>query len=433
MPKPPESRTFALGMVLVAWLVGLAVHVDTALALVTAALAVCLAATLLPPIAVVESLSPRVTARLVAVAVAIQVAALVVTARAAAGAIGLVGVLALAQILDLRRLRAPLVAVTCAVFCVVASVVVRAAYEDPRIDVYVFQQMGAAGLLHGIDPYAPRYPNLYGPDTPVYGHGVLDAAGRLTFGFPYPPASLLLVLPGYLLGGDVRYADVVAAAASALVMIMAGQSAWAGLAAALFLLTPRVFYVLGHAWTEPLLAFTFSLVMLCALRWRNALPYALGLFLATKQTAVLAILLVPLLLEPAQRWTAAVSMTTKALIVAAVVTAPFVLWDAYAFWRSVVQLQFMQPLRTDAISHLVWMHARWPELPLLWWIPFIVLVATTAAVLWRSPHSPARFAGALTVVNLAFVAFNKQAFSNYYYFVIATACWAAAVAVPRRA
>src|SRR5215813_3915363 len=130
MPETSESRTFALGMVLVAWLVGLAVHVDTALALVTAALAVCLAATLLPPIAVVESLSTRAAARLVAVAVAIQVAALVVTASAVAWAIGLVGVLALAQILDLRRLRAPLIVVTCAVFGLVASVIVRSAYQD---------------------------------------------------------------------------------------------------------------------------------------------------------------------------------------------------------------------------------------------------------------------------------------------------------------
>jgi len=269
----PESRTFTLGMVLVAGLVGFAVHVDTALALVTAALVVCLAATLLPPIAVVESLSPQVAGRLVAAAVAIQVAALVVTARAAAWATGLVGVLALAQALDLRRLRAPLIAVTCAIFCIVAAVVVRSAYENVPIDVFVFQQMAAAGLLHGVDPYTPRYPNLYDADTRVYGPGVLDTAGRLTVGFPYPPASLLLVLPGF--GGDVRCTEIVAVAGSACLMAMATGSAWAGLTASLFLLTPRVFYVLGHAWTEPLLVFAFSLVMFCALRWRGALPCAL--------------------------------------------------------------------------------------------------------------------------------------------------------------
>ena len=271
----PESRTFTLGMVLVAGLVGFAVHVDTALALVTAALVVCLAATLLPPIAVVESLSPQVAGRLVAAAVAIQVAALVVTARAAAWATGLVGVLALAQALDLRRLRAPLIAVTCAIFCIVAAVVVRSAYENVPIDVFVFQQMAAAGLLHGVDPYTPRYPNLYDADTRVYGPGVLDTAGRLTVGFPYPPASLLLVLPGYLFGGDVRCTEIVAVAGSACLMAMATGSAWAGLTASLFLLTPRVFYVPGHAWTEPLLVFAFSLVMFCALRWRGALPCAL--------------------------------------------------------------------------------------------------------------------------------------------------------------
>jgi hypothetical protein len=37
----------------------------------------------------------------------------------------------------------------------------------------------------------------------------------------------------------------------------------------------------------------------------------------------------------------------------------------------------------------------------------------------------------MTLVGLAFFAFNKQAFCNYYYFVIATACWAvAAIRMP---
>ena len=41
-------------------------------------------------------------------------------------------------------------------------------------------------------------------------------------------------------------------------------------------------------------------------------------------------------------------------------------------------------------------------------------------------RSPAGFAAGLTLVNLAFFAVNKQAFCNYYYFVICTCCWAVA-------
>jgi hypothetical protein len=34
----------------------------------------------------------------------------------------------------------------------------------------------------------------------------------------------------------------------------------------------------------------------------------------------------------------------------------------------------------------------------------------------------------VALVHLLFFAFNKQAFANYYYFVIATACWSIAAA-----
>jgi hypothetical protein len=44
------------------------------------------------------------------------------------------------------------------------------------------------------------------------------------------------------------------------------------------------------------------------------------------------------------------------LLVAAVITLPFFLWNPRAFWRSVVVFQFLQPLREDSLSHLVWIH-----------------------------------------------------------------------------
>jgi 4-amino-4-deoxy-L-arabinose transferase-like glycosyltransferase len=37
---------------------------------------------------------------------------------------------------------------------------------------------------------------------------------------------------------------------------------------------------------------------------------------------------------------------------------------------------------------------------------------------WRLPRTPAAFATALAVTFLSFFAFNKQAFCNYYFFVI---------------
>ena len=55
-----------------------------------------------------------------------------------------------------------------------------------------------------------------------------------------------------------------------------------------------------------------------------------------------------------------------------------------------------------------------------------VLPASVLA-LWRAPRGAAGFAAALALTFLPFIALNKQAFANYYYFTIA-ALWAAVAA-----
>ena len=127
----------------------------------------------------------------------------------------------------------------------------------PGIDVFNFQATGSWALSHGLNPYTFRYPSVYPPGTPFYGPGVVDAHGMLTVGFPYLPLSLLMVLPAQLIGGDVRYAMVIAVGLSAILMAAARPGRIGPLAAVIFLLTPRAIYVLDLAWTEPLLVLTF--------------------------------------------------------------------------------------------------------------------------------------------------------------------------------
>jgi uncharacterized membrane protein len=169
-------------------------------------------------------------------------------------------------------------------------------------------------------------------------------------------------------------------------------------------------------------------LMFCAVRWRGGLPYALGLFLATKQYSVFAVPFVPLLFEPGHAWRSAARALAIAGIVAGIITLPFVIWDPHAFWRSIVEFQFLQPLRMDALSHLVWIHKFLPWVPLQQAIPFVAMAAAMAIVLWRSRPTPAYFAGAFAIVQLVFFAFSKQSFANYYYYVIATMWWGAAAA-----
>jgi hypothetical protein len=51
-------------------------------------------------------------------------------------------------------------------------------------------------------------------------------------------------------------------------------------------------------------------------------------------------------------------------------------------------------------------------------ISFLAAGAASALALWRLPRTPAGFGAAISVTFLAFFAFNKQAFCNYYFFVI---------------
>ena len=69
----------------------------------------------------------------------------------------------------------------------------------PIIDVWFFQQQSAAALLEGRDPYGVRYRDVYSRNLGFYGENV-SVDGWLQYSFPYPPLTLLLVAPGYLLG-----------------------------------------------------------------------------------------------------------------------------------------------------------------------------------------------------------------------------------------
>lgn len=425
-------------MVACACLVGFAVEVThgvydpTALSLLTAAIAVSVAGIVIPPMGVVSRLPSRAAPALVGVLIAAQVITIATNNwvyHEVTGGAALVGALALAQGFDLKRWRLPVFALTALAFVVVASRAFWLNWRAPNVDVFIFQQMGAKALLDGQNPYGLRFPSLYPYGTPYYGREVIDRSNHLLFGFPYPPLSLILALPGYLVGGDVRFVDAVAVAGSAVLMVAARPGRWSGLVASLFLLTPRVFFVIERSWTESLMVLLFSLVMFCALRFRRGLPYALGLFFAAKQYTIFVVPLVWLLTSAPDSWRQLRTILTKAVLVVLAINVPFVLWDPVEYFRSVVQFQFMQPFRNDALSYLVWIRNQAPRFRVRVWTPLVGVLPAIPLTLWRCPRSPAGFAAATTVVYLLFFAFNKQAFCNYYFFEIGTACWAAIAAV----
>ncbi|HET9450142.1 MAG TPA: hypothetical protein VFO83_04645, partial [Aggregicoccus sp.] len=197
--------------------------------------------------------------------------------------------------------------------------------------------------------------------------------------------------------------------------------------AALYLFTPRGLFVLEQGWTEPLVVLGLAAVVFCACRLPRALPYALGLFLASKQYLVLALPLVLLLLAPPYGWRSAWGLLWRAGATGLAVSLPLVLWDVGAFWHSVAALQVHQPFRPDSLSYLAWWKSLGHAAPGAG-LAFLAVVPATLLALWRAPRSGAGFALGAALVLGCFFAFNKQAFANYYYFVLGALCVAAAAA-----
>jgi hypothetical protein len=185
----------------------------------------------------------------------------------------------------------------------------------------------------------------------------------------------------------------------------------------LFLTTPRGFFVIQQSWTEPLVVLGLAAVVFAACRHSRATPWLFGAFIAVKQYLVLAIPAAMLLIAwPVQRrdvW----HLCVRAACLFIAVTLPFVLWSPAGFWRSVVTLQFDQPFRPDALTYLAWGAVNTGE-QFAAVLAFSAAAVAAAVSLWRVPKTPAGFSAAVATTFLAFFAFNKQAFCNYYFFVI---------------
>lgn len=297
----------------------------------------------------------------------------------------------------------------------------------PRIDVYVFQKDGVEALLRGDNPYALTFPDIYGKSSSFfYGPGV-SVDGRLQFGFLYPPLSLLLAVPGHLLGADFRYSQLFANAGAGLLMwgCVPGRRGWGSAAAFLYLFTPRSLYLLEQGWTEPFVVLALAAVVYAALRVPRLLPWLFGLFACVKQYVAL---LLPLawLLRRARNG----HFALRAATAAAGVTLPLALISPRCFWTSVVALQWKQPFRPDSLSYWAWRVNEGLSPLSTHWAFIAVAVALAIALMW-APRTTGGFAASIGLVLLGFFAFNKQAFCNYYSAALGALCVALATSKVR--
>ena len=291
----------------------------------------------------------------------------------------------------------------------------------PFIDVWFQGQESAKALLSGGNPYAMTFPQIYGPTVDyLYGPGaVVD--GRIIYGYTYPPLALLLSTVGYAVGGDYRYSLLAAMVGAALLMFYARPSRTAFLAATVYLFTPRSFFCLEQGWIDPYVVAAAALVVFAALRKPRLLGAALGLFLASKQYAVVMLPAAWLLVGPKCRvW----RVVGEALVVAALVTLPLALPDIEACWRSVVEFQLNTPFRPDSLSFSAAMSA--PGFPTWAGWGFVAWAACALACLRYYRRGASSFAGAAALVWVGFVSLGKQAHANYYHLAIGLCCIAVA-------
>jgi hypothetical protein len=314
----------------------------------------------------------------------------------------------LAGVAPLARLRLPLLV---AAHLVVGGWTLHEA-PAPGIDVYTFHVEALQAVGRGLNPYAITMTDIYGHSA-FYPPGI-QADGRVLVGFIYPPLSLLLAGIGHLTTGDFRAANVAATGAAGLLLATCRSAGV--LPAALVLFTPRVFFVLEHGWTEAYVVALLAATVWCACRRPGWLPLALGLLFAVKQYTLLAAPLVVLLHPGSTPWRDAARTLLKAGLIAAAVTLPAIL-DPGAFLHSVVRFHLDAPFRRDALSYPAWWAGATGPPPGAWW-GFVLAAAMVALALRFAPRTPAGFATAVAATFLVFFAAGRQAFANYYFFVL---------------
>jgi hypothetical protein len=310
-----------------------------------------------------------------------------------------------------RRVLTPAVLV---LFALMGRWIMKAS-PQPRIDVFSIHQESLAAFMRGTNPYTITFANPYhstvwfSPGTATYD--------RLLFGYVYPAWTLLAALPGYVLAHDYRYSFVAAALLTGALAAYARPQAWSLAAAALFLFTPRGFFVLEQGWTEPSLLVAIALCIFAASRrlyW--LLPIGVGIVACAKQYSILAAPAVFLLRPMFPNWRSFGVMLLKASAVAIVITLPLLLWGPKAYWHNVYGMQFTAPLRPDALSLPVfWANKFGSEMPLALrtGTPLLLTILTVL----RAPRTPCGFGWAGGTIYFIFFMF-RQAFCNYYYLVI---------------
>jgi len=302
-----------------------------------------------------------------------------------------------------------------------------------QVDVTYFQLGGAAELASLRNPFAMTFVQIHGLGAvpPIYGEGVA-VGGVLQFGFPYLPMSLLAVAPFQWLFTDFRIAFLVAVVGAGWMIGALGNNQRSRNVATGFVLAVPFVTMITVGWTEPLLVAAAVGIVYTHQRRSSLRPWVAGVFVALKQySPILAPAYLLLLGRP---FTARKVLVdgAKALVVVAVSTLPFLVWNPEAFFRSVLLLQLKQPARPDSLSFI----ARIPgllDLPVAASVALstVALVGALAYGLFKATDDAQGFSLTAALALCAWLLFGRQALANYYVLVLGFVAMAAAISYDR--
>ncbi len=269
------------------------------------------------------------------------------------------------------------------------------------IDVFNVLQGGAEDLMHGRNPYILWYQST----TPHL----------LRTHFPYNPGALFLAIPGRLVG-DIRVSELLAMAMLTLAITLLArrnlprQYSWWVLA--IMLASPFTTHMVVQAWVE-----VFAMSGLATWLWlRESHPWTSIVVLGFGISA--SFLILPILVF-VYIWHRRMRFEiTMAVLVATVITLPFLLWTgATQYLRDVLIVPLSLPWRPDALNlNALWgsaMHTPLPEFVALG-IPLTLFAAFLTK--GRRSISTSIVMGSLLTFGLILVA--KFAFFNYYFIVV---------------
>lgn len=296
-----------------------------------------------------------------------------------------------------------------------AGVWVIKASPKPFIDTFYVHQSSALAVQHNKNPYELSEPNIYG-DLRFYGEKWVKN-GRMTVGNGYPPMSIYLTSVGFLIFGDTRYGILLALLISGAFIRSFTKNRFSNLAAFLLLFSPRSFFILEQAWTEPFLIMLLAiLVWVCIYhpKWRFVI---LGLLMASKQYLVVMFPIAFLLLNKGYRPREWIKPITTTIGTALIVTLPLALRNFQKFIWDVGLSQFYQPFRYDTLSFLS-AYAFISGITPSQYFSIFTLVLAELYVLLRANYSPSGFSLGIAFSILMFFAFSKQGSPNYYFMVI---------------